>query len=255
MLNNIRVDFQRMFLSKIVLFTFLVAAVFIPVGFETIMVVLDNAMNMDTAVSLTDFANYSSMAPFVLAVLITVYLHGEAGEGIVRNKIISGKKRYQIVLSYCIVAAVLAAVIQIVSVLATPIVPLIAGKAFEVTFSEVIRFTWVSTLAEVALCVIYTSLFLCFCTKEIAAGIPAALAILAKIVLIVVIDALYTSSGVAKVSGFTFKAYVAIDRYVPFSHLSGDLRWDDASYIKGNLAAIAIFAILGIVVINKKDLK
>ena len=63
MLNNIRVDFQRMFLSKIVLFTFLVAALLIPVGFETIMVVLDNAMNMDTAVSLTDFAknNYQSI--------------------------------------------------------------------------------------------------------------------------------------------------------------------------------------------------
>ena len=255
MLNNIRVDFQRMFLSKIVPFTFLLAAVFIPVGFETIMVVLDNAMHMDTAVSLTDFANYSSMAPFILAILITVYLHGEAGEGIVRNKIISGKKRYQIVLSYFTVTAVLAAVIQALSVLATPIVPLIAGKRFEVTASEVIHFTWVSILAEVALCVIYTSLFLCFCTKEIAAGIPTALAILFKIVLIVVTDALYTSSGVPKVFGFTLKAYEAIDRYVPFSHLAGDLRWDDTSYIIGNLVAIAVFAIAGIVVMGKKDLK
>lgn len=255
MLNNIRVDFQRLFLSKIVPVTFLVATVFIPVGFETIMVILDNAMHMDTAVSLTDFTNYSSMTPFILAVLITVYLHGEAGEGIVRNKIISGKKRYQIVLSYCIVTAVTAAVIQVVSVLATPIVPLIAGKEFEVTASEVVHLTWVSTLAEVALCVIYTSLYLCFCTKEIAAGIPVALAILTKIVLIVVTDALYTSNGVAKVSGLTLKAYVAIDRYVPFSHLAGDLRWDDTSYIIGNLVAIAIFAIAGIVVINKKDLK
>ena len=255
MLNNIRVDFQRMFLSKIVLFTFLVAALLIPMGTETIMVILDNVMHMETVVSLTDFSSYSSMATFILAVLITIYLHGEAGEGIVRNKIISGKKRYQIVLSYCIVASVFAAVIQIISVLATPIVPFIAGKAFEVSASEVIRFAWVSVLAEVALCVVYTSLFLCFCTKEIAAGIPVALAILAKIVLIVVTDALYTSSGVAKVSGFTLKAYAAIDRYVPFSHLVGDLRWDDASYIIGNLAAIVIFVILGIVVINKKDLK
>ena len=255
MLNNIRVDFQRMFLSKIVLFTFLVAAVFIPVGFETIMVVVEHAMHMDSAVSLTDFSNYSSMAPFILAALITVYLHGEAGEGIIRNKIIAGKKRYQIVLSYCIVPAVLAAAIQVVSVLATTIVPLIVGKTFEVTVEEVIRFTWVSTLAEVALCVIYTSLFLCFCTKEIAAGIPAAFAILAKIVLVFVIDALYTPSGVAKVSGFTLKTYEAIDRFVPFSHLTGALRWDDISYIAGNLAAIVIFGIAGIVVINKKDLK
>ena len=255
MLNNIRVDFQRMFLSKVVLYTVFLAAVFIPVGFEAIMVLLDSVMNMDIAVSLTDFSNYSTMAPFILAVLITVYLHGEAGEGIVRNKIISGKKRYQIVLSYCIVTAVMAAAIQVVSVLATPIVPLIAGKAFEVTVSEVIRFTWVSTLAGVSISVIYTALFLCFCTRELSVGIPAALAILSKIVLIVVTDALYTSSGVPKVSGFTLETYVAIDRFVPFSHLAGDLRWDDASYIIGNLAFVIIFAIAGIIVINKKDLK
>lgn len=255
MINALRVDIRRYLMTKSFLLFALFVAVAQPVFMRLIMMGFGISMHLGASVDLNEFSVYSSMASIYLAVLVTMFLHAEAGEGIIRNKMISGKKRHEILLSYCTVNAALAAILQSISVLATVCVGFCTGSTFDVAMEEVVRFTGISILAGVAISIFYTVLYLCFCTTKAAAALPAVVAIIMKLVLVFVMDALYTTSGVPKVTGTALQVYRCFDRYVAFSHLTGEPRWDNMSYLVGNMVVIVISLVVGILVFRKKDMK
>lgn len=255
MLNAIRVDFRRYLMTKSFMLLVLIAAVIQPLGLVAIMKGVAKALDFEYTISMNDFSGYTSIAAIYLAVFVTGFLYAEAGEGIIRNKIISGKKRYEIILSYCLVNSVLAVLLQVVSVLTTVLSGFCFSVSFEPQTSEIIRFTAVSALAGVAISIFYTVLFLCFCTVKVSIALPVTVAVVMKIVLIIIVDALYPDSGIPKVTGSTLKIYEGIDRFFAFSHLTGGLRWDNVSYICGNAVLIVISMIIGILVFSKKDMK
>lgn len=255
MLNALRVDFRRYLMTKSFLLIVLLASVVQPAFMEIVLQGLSKAMNWEVVITMNDFAAYSSMASIYLAVLVTMFLYTEAGEGIIRNKMISGKKRYEILFSYCMVNSVLAVFLQIVSVLMVALVGFVVGASFQNSAMEVIRFTGVNLLAGVAISVLYTVVYLCFCTVKVAIAIPAGIAVVVKIVMVFIMDALYTDSGIPKVSGMTLTVYEGFDRYCPFFHMTGELRWDNGSYLIGNTVLIVVSMIVGILVFGRKDIK
>ena len=255
MINVLRVDIRRYLMTKTFVFLVFIISVILPVLMRLIMLGLSAFMHKADALVMVEFSTYSSMADIYIAVFVTMFLHAEAGEGIIRNKLISGKKRYEIFISYCMVNAALAVILQGISVLVTGLMGVCTGAIFEVTFSEIMRYTLVSILAGIAISVLYTSVYLCFCTCKAAIVMPACVAIFMRILLVFIEDAIYTSSGIPKVTGITLKLYEGFDRYVSFAHLTGELRWDNASYLIGNLIMIVISMLVGVLVFRKKDMK
>ncbi len=233
----------------------LFAMVIQPFFLVVVMQGLARLMKAPFAISMNEFSVYSSAAPVYLAILVTMFLYTEAGEGIIRNKLICGKKRYEIMFSYCIVNAAVAIFLQIVSVFMIAALGFVCGAAFQVQPQEIIRFTVVSALAGVGISIFYTMLYLCFCTEKFAIALPAGIAVIMRILMVFILDALYNDSGIPKVSGMTLTVYKGIDRYFAFSHLTGALRWENASYLVGNLLLIVISLIVGICVFTKKDMK
>lgn len=255
MLNAIRVDFKRLLMTKSFVFLGLLIAVIAPIMQQLLFLGITKTMQEDVPVTMNDLTGYTSMAAIYLAVFVAAFLYAETGEGIVRNKIISGTKRSHILFSYCITNSLVAVILQVLSTISTVVVPVLVHSKFECNLQEIIRFVEISSLAGAAISVLYTVLFICFCTSKVSVAIPASVAILMKIILIIIMDALYTSSGVPKVTGSTLASYELFDRFWAFSHLTGMLRWDNASYLIGNIALIVISIIVGVIVFAKKNLK
>lgn len=253
MLNILRVDFRRYTMTKIFLIFAAAVAVILPVFMSIFVNVLGAKVYGNPLMDFSNISYYSSDASIYLAIIITVFLNAEAGEGIIRNKLISGKKRYQVLLSYVLVNASVACLLQILSVASVAAVGVIMGATWMITFEEVVHYVIVAALAGVAISVLYTAIYICFCTKKMANVIPIAISLLAKISMVVISDALFTSSGIPKVTGATLQIYSGIDRYLAFFHLNGELRYDNMSYLIGNVALIIISILIGSLVFTKKD--
>lgn len=255
MLNTLRVDFKRYVMSKMFMIFAVIVAIVEPLASAVLINAVGKAIKREIYVTINDFAGYASLASIILAVTITMFLHAEAGEGIIRNKLISGKKRYQVILSYCIVNSVMSVALQVVNVITVAVVAFGTGAGFENSVEEIMGFIAIAILAEIAVSILYTVAYLCFCTQRVAIAVPGAIAIFMKLASVVILDALYPGSGVPKVTGMTLKIYEGIDRYVPFFHLTPPVRFDSASYVIGNIAVIVVSLLIGIFVFSRKDLK
>lgn len=255
MLNTLRVDFRRYLMTKSFMALALIAAVLQPLFTELIIWGSAKLFQQNIAVSMSDLAIYTNMAAIYLAVFVTLFLYAEAGEGIIRNKLISGKKRTQVLVSYSLVNAFWAAVLQVLSAITPVLMGLVTGAELQMSSAEVIRFIAVSTLSGMAISIFYTVVYLSFCTNKVSVAIPGTIAAAMYISLIIITDALYTSSGIPKVSGMTLRVYEGIDRFCSFAHLTGELRWDNASYIIGDVALILISLLAGSAIFARKDMK
>lgn len=253
MLNTLRVDFKRYMMTKVFLIMAVIFSIAGPVFMNISVNLFADAIKAEKYIGIDSFWYYSANASIYLAVIITMFLNAEAGEGIIRNKLISGKKRYQVLISYCLVNTVVATILELLSVISAAVVGVLSGAVLRVSVDEIIRYTLVATLAGIAIGILYTAVYICFCTKKIANVIPIAIAMLVKIAMIVISDALFTTSGVPKVTGTTLKIYTGIDRYFAFFHLNNELRYDNMSYIIGNAALIIISILVGSLVFTKKD--
>lgn len=255
MLNTLRVDFKRYIMSKGFIIAALCVAVLQPLFTEMVVNGLAKTLNSKPEVAINNFANYGSLASIFLAIFVTMFLYAEVGEGIIRNKLISGKKRHEVLMSYCIVNSVLAIILQILSVFTVVITTICSGAEALVQIDEVVRYTLIAILAGISVSVLYTVSYLCFCTKKTAIAMPGIIAIFMKILQFIILDAIYTESGIPKVSGNTLKIYRFIDRFVAFFHLSPPLHHDNASYLIGNITLIIASIVVGCIVFSRKDLK
>lgn len=255
MLKAIRVDVRRILSTGRLMFFVLLVAVIIPIVMEILYIAVGKSLGGPYVATIDDFSSFTAYSTIYLAVFTSFFLYGEFGDGTIRNKIVSGKSRLQILFSYCIVNSLVAIVIQVVSAVSALLVDLVFRVEIGVEFTELLYFIAVSSLAEVAVTVLYTSIIICFCTNKAGVAIPAVIALFMKIALLVIIDALYTDSGIPKVTGAKLSGYTFFDRYISFSHLTGPLRWDIGSYLIGSIALIIISVIVGSVVFSKKNLK
>lgn len=256
MLNTMRVDFRRLFSEKWICAIVGMVSVAFPFFLMAVLCVFGKAMNEKIICENSIFTSYAAMIPFYLAILMTFFLHAELEDGILRNKFISGKKRTSVLLSYCSVAAVLAIVMQLLSIIFTAVFAVFLGLEFEaVTPMEIVHYTIITTLAGITVGVFLAIVYLCFCNSKMAMVIPVGIAILMKIVLVEVLDKLYPESSVCTLTGTRLAVYTWIDRYVPFAHLIGELRWDTPSYLIGCGGWLILSLVIGSIVFSRKDIK
>lgn len=254
MLNLLRVDLRRYWMSPSAILPALAYVIIGPVLMALLELSLLPEEQSRYTVTIQSFSAFPSAALFVLAMLVLVLLREEVGEGIVRNKVISGQKRHLIFLSYCVSNALLAILLQLLSLLSTFLVPLMVGAVYALRWEELVRLFFVSALAELSISFFYTALCFCFCNSKAGAVMVGSVPILAFVLLKITSDGLYTQSGIPKVSGPALRLYTAFDRYCPFAHLNGALRWDDRSYLLGSAGLIFLSLAVGLSVFSRKKL-
>lgn len=255
MLRALYADFARLFRNKI----YVLILILLPVTIGVMELVLDFIMSFllegivleNADLSLTMFA---SSAALFLAVLASFYTATDFVEGTIRNKLSVGIKRSHIFLSACIVAVAQALFMHLLSTGVVLLVGYTAYDGFSLDAAGIFNLMWVYGLAEVALAVFFTSLVFVFGNTKIVYGICPGIAVFFRVLMIVVMDKLYPSYGPCLLTGARLKIYTFLDQYVPFFHLQSFLRWDNLSYILGGVGTILISVIIGILVINKREI-
>ena len=258
MLNSIRVDIARLLATKGYVVMMMVVSILYPGTLMGMLWGLYRLLHIKEsyACSMNDFTGYGNMAAFFLAIMLTSYLHTEIEDGMLRNKIIFGKRRLMITASYCVVAALIAIVMQVCAMLSTAGTAAILGMEFEdALLGTMVRYAIVVTGAGIVVAIFLTMMYLLFCNTKLAAVIPAAIAIITKLLSVEVLDKLYPKEGECTMTGIRLAMYTVFDRYNPFSYLLGELRWENESYIIGCMVFLICSLVIGGIAFSRKDLK
>ncbi len=257
MLNALGMDFRKIGMSKLFIFAALFLSVIAPALFVVTMEVIGNIMNHPFPCNMSCFQIYSNYAGLILACVVAYFLYTDSEEGILRNKLISGKKRTSIFLSYCIVNGLVAICMQILSLLSVGI----TGKLFGMemaygSFLELIRFGMVAAISGASLCVVFVTIFICFSDTKIASMASGVFSVVMMLTTSAVMERLSLLGSVASaLRGTEFKVLVFLDKYVPFFYFKGNLRYETETYLIGCLATVLIALVVGCLVFSKRNLK
>ena len=256
MINNLKSDFLRIAISKKYIALIMFISVVLPVGSEIILNALYKIMNIKPICSLNDYMTFQTEEVLYLALLITYYLHFEMEEGILRNKIISGKKRENIYLSYCIMLSSIAVLMLLLSVCSTGLTVIFLGYEFEADLiMKLFKMLGLQILSSIAVCFIMVTVYFICGTSKAAIVIPGCIAIASRIGLLVVFDKLYPENGVCLLTGVKLWVFKFIEQYVPFSFLAVAPRISIIKGACGCVLFICLSAFVGVVAIKNVDLK
>ncbi len=199
--------------------------------------------------------SYPSISVFVVtAMTLFVYIN-EYTDGIIKNKLCSGAKRWSIFISTEISAALMtffmSAAIQIIML----IIALVFSEGFNYMTAAEVAFSYLELLiASTAISVFSTSLIMIMGGKNISYVVGLGIAFIFKIIDMEVLDKLYPDKGLCQLTGTKLKLYTFYDRYVPYAHCSGTPRWDMGSCVIGSVVLIMIAVIIGLIVFEKKEI-
>lgn len=256
MSNSFKMDLNRLLMPKGYLLFAVGVAVVYPIVLTVVLKLVGMAMGESFACTLQSFTVYSLSAALYLAIIITEFLHMEVNEGILRNKIISGKNRAEILGSYCLVMAIFAVVLQILSAVSVMVSMWVCRAEFEIpSRTDVVSMTALYAVAGACVSVFYCALYCIFCTTKAAMILPALVAVCTKLGMMYVQYKLYPETGVCTLTGMKLSVFTFLDRYMPFSYFLMVPHWDIASYVIGCGGMAVISLIVGLIVFERTDLK
>jgi len=256
MSNSLRMDFSRLFMLKIYNMFAIGVSVVGPVLVNIILWAVGKMMGVPLVCNMDNFLNYSRTSALYIAIAATFFLYTEINEGILRNKIVSGKKRTEILLSYSFTMVVYAVILQVAAELSTLVSMAALGAKFILpSWTIVFEMIGIHAAAGVAIAIFFTVLYCVFCTTRAAMILPALVAVCSRIGLIYVLDKLYPESGVCTLTGAKLAVFTFIDRFIPFSYLVTVPHWDLKNYALGCGSMIALSLLIGIPVFKRIDVK
>lgn len=256
MRNSFKMDVARLFMTKAYLLFAAGVAVLYPVLLTIILKLIGMAMGENLVCGPQSFMTYSTSAAVYVAIMVTVFLHAEVSEGILRNKIISGKKRSVIFGSYCAVVAVYAVVLQVLSVVSVAGSMFLCRAVFEIpSWTDVIFMTVLNAAAGACVSVFSCALYCIFCAGKAAMVLPALVVVCTKLGLMYVLYKLYPETGICTLTGVRLAVFTFLDRYVPFSYFLAMPHWDIASYAIGCGGMLILSLGIGIIVFDRIDIR
>lgn len=257
MLSMLYADLRRLWTQKLVCLGFPILvfgySLFYSVFDKVLMIAFD--ANPEENVADLNLTLYPSMAAIILGLLATIYITTDFQEGTIRNKILVGAKRRHIYLASCVIAAGMAFVLQLVFSLATILFGNTIFDGFLLSYQQIAEQMAIYALAGVSIAVLFTTLVFLFGNSKAVFVICPAVALVFRIAALVILDKLYPVDGVCKLTGARLHVYTFLDQYCPFMHLMDFKRWDNMSYLLGNLGLIVISMMIGIVSFNRKEMK
>ncbi|MCR5339488.1 MAG: ABC transporter permease [Lachnospiraceae bacterium] len=197
---------------------------------------------------------FATIAIFLVtaSTLITV---SEFADGTMRNKLISGAKRSEVFFSGLFTGMLQGFLLAASAFLLSTVCSLLLTTGFEgFTVSEMADFWIVITISCMAIGAFSTALIFCFGGAKISYVIGLAIAFGMKVFSMYLQDQLYPESGKCLLKGAKLVSFRFIDRFVPYSYLSMRPHWDFGSYFAGTIGLVAISAVIGAAVFQRKEL-
>ena len=198
---------------------------------------------------------YQCIAIFEVAAVITAIFTSDFNDGIIRNKIASGATRTSVLVSGVLTSVIISLTFTIASALVAYLVTALLTPGFETfTWVEATDYILAMTISESAIAVVSAVILFCLEGKKIAVTIPLGLAFLSYIFSSIVMEKLYPQNSVCTLTGLRLTVFTLYDRYCPYAHLVGTMRWNFGSYVIGSGIFVIVFMVLGLLIFNKKDL-
>ena len=197
------------------------------------------------------YTDNSTYIPLFLAVFAGTFLIDDFKDGILRNKIISGAKRMEIVLSHAVVLCVYAFFMNALIHLMGLAFGGFFRNGYYSTQRTLLTYTLVHFGSSVALVLFYMCLIYLFCEFRFAAFIPLAVAIASKVVSFIITYDLYNRA----LSDRTFRIFNFLDGHMPSSYLVSTLRHGTAEYFPTCIAFTAGSLLITGIYFQLKDIK
>ena len=254
MLKMLYTDIRNIFYNRGIKLVGLASVVYI-IGTllvsELILKLYDASMSADQIIT-----TYPSIAIFIITSMTLLAFISEYTDGIIKNKLCSGAKRWHIFISAemssVLMTFFMTAIIQIL----TLVLAFACTDGFSNMTPAEVAFSFSETLvASVGIAVFSTSLIMMMGGKNASYVVGLGIAFAFKIVGMEVADKLYPEKGLCQLTGLKLKLYNFYDRFVPYAHCDGHPRWDMASCVIGSVVLIMISVVLGLIVFEKKEIK
>lgn len=256
MINTIKMDFTRFFMYKKSYIYVLSLSVLFPAFSIFILFIVSNSMGESFVCTFNEFMMYQVMDAFYVAVMITDFLHSEISEGSLRNKIIAGKNRKKVLLSYCTVFSIISTVMIILSIITTALCSMIVKASFDIgTINEFITMIVIQIFANIAITVFLTVVFCVFSTNKASIVLPTLITAISKVFTLYIFEKLYPESGIPAVTGIKLEILNFFDKYVPFTYLLSEPHSGLTTSSISCLLFIVISFIIGCFVFERIDLK
>lgn len=198
---------------------------------------------------------FSGTALIWMAAFTLLLTEREFSDGCIRNKIISGVKRWEACLSAVLVGMLQGLMYSLMACLSFLAVSAVFFGGFtELSPSEIANDWLVIILSCIAVGAFSTALIMIFGGKKLSYFLGLALAVGYPSFHSRVLEQLYPESGPCTLSGAKLAIYEFIDKYIPYSYLTTAPRHPQWVYWVGCTGLIILSMLAGIGVFHKKEL-
>ncbi len=199
--------------------------------------------------------SFTNIAVFVVTATTLLVMQGDFEDGCIRNKLISGVKRRDAFLSVVISGMLLGALLSFIAFVSSmAVLPIFSEGFMNYKVSEIADYWLIITLSCMAIGGFSASLIMVLGGSKLSYVVGLAIAFGLETLDTHVLDKLYPEKGNCTLTGSKLLLYKFIDRYIPYSYLSIGPHWDSASYLAGCTGLILISVIIGLLVVERKEI-
>ena len=198
---------------------------------------------------------YASFASLLVTASTLLTTACEFSDGCIRNKLISGAGRHEVVIS-AIIGGMFQGLIHTMTAFVTSVfMCLVFTTGFDgYSISEVADYWLVITFAAMAIGAFSTMIVMVMRGGKLSYVISLVISVGMNIGSMEVLDKLFPSAGKFDLVGSKLLIYTSIDRFVPYMYLAVRPHYGFGSYIAGTLGLIIISMAIGIIIFNKKEI-
>ncbi len=201
------------------------------------------------------FFQYTGFAAILVTASTLFTTTCDFSDGFMRNKLISGVRRYEIMLS-AVIGGLLQGFIHaaVSSIFAVVFTPIFCTGFTGYTISEAAEYWLIITLASMAIGVFSTVLIMVLGGGKASYVVGLVISISMSIFSLRVIDQLFPSKGNCSLTGIKLMVYRFFDRFVPYMYFASRPHYEFSDYLMGSLGLIILSTIIGILIFNRKEL-
>lgn len=200
--------------------------------------------------------NYNAFAIFLVTASTLLTTINDFTEGGIRNKLISGANRRDIVFSSLFMGMLHGIIHSFVACITSIVVCRTMTEGYQAYNAQEIADYWlVMTLGCMAIGVLSTALIMILGGRKSAYVVGLSFAFVMRIYTAAVLSKLYPDKGNCTLTGAKLALFRFSDRYVPYLFISTRPHWGFGSYLIGSMGLILISTVFAIVIFNKKELK
>ncbi|MCR5719400.1 MAG: hypothetical protein K6F84_02445 [Lachnospiraceae bacterium] len=255
MLRILNADLRELLKNK--LFYLYAAGAFVyPLVLLGVYKIVIHFLNDGSAVYVDDILTaYPTLSIFLVTVMIIALLVPGFKDGTLRNKMMAGVTRSEIVISMMLTATVATVILAGCGFLSTFGIGCLLTKGFsELTLGSALLYYLLTVLSEIAIGVFVVALITVFGGSNLALVVPLVVAFICKVITAIVEDKLFPEQGECVLKGARLTVYTLYSKYSAYAHLMGPTRWGAFEISMGALFLTTVSFIVAIAVFNKRDL-